>query len=66
VAESEMIVGRGRAMTEEERDERLERIERMLSVLVERQTVKDFYTIDEFVILSRKSAPLLSVGRAPE
>ena len=29
-------------------EERLERIEGMLAVLVERQTVRDFYTVEEF------------------
>jgi len=42
-------------MTEEERDARLERIERMLCVLVDRQTVKDFYEIDEFAKLAGKA-----------
>jgi len=37
-------------------EERLERIEAMLVVLVERQTVKDFYEVEEFARL---------VGRAP-
>lgn len=35
-------------------EQRLERIEAMLFVLVERQTVKDFYTVEEFAkIVSR-------------
>jgi Helix-turn-helix domain len=29
-------------------DERLERIETMLAVLIEQQTVRDFYTVEEF------------------
>jgi hypothetical protein len=37
-------------------EQRLEKIEAMLTVLVERQTVKDFYEIDEFARL---------VGKAP-
>lgn len=37
-------------------DERLEKIEAMLTVLVERQTVKDFYEIDEFAKLVGKAA----------
>ena len=41
-------------MTDEERDERLVRMEQMLSVLVERQLVKDFYQIDEFAKLVDK------------
>jgi hypothetical protein len=36
-------------------DERLEKIEAMLVVLVERQTVKDFYEIEEFAKLVGKS-----------
>jgi hypothetical protein len=39
-----------------ELDQRLDRIERMLATLVERQTVRDFYEIDQFAKL---------VGRAP-
>jgi hypothetical protein len=42
-------------MTDEELDGRLDRIERMLAVLVERQTVKDFYEIDEFAKLAGKA-----------
>jgi hypothetical protein len=42
-------------MTDDERDERLDRIERMLTILVDRQSVKDFYTIDEFAKLVRKA-----------
>jgi hypothetical protein len=42
-------------MTDDERDERLIRIERMLSVLVERQTLKDFYEADEFAKLAGKA-----------
>lgn len=37
-------------------DERLERIEAILASLVERQTVKDFYEVEEFARL---------VGKAP-
>ena len=37
-------------------DERLERIEAILTSLVERQTVKDFYEVEEFARL---------VGKAP-
>jgi Helix-turn-helix domain len=54
MAGAKLTVGEGRVMTEEERDERLERIEHMLSVLVQRQTVKDFYAIDEFAELVGK------------
>jgi len=36
-------------------DERLEKIEAMLTVLVERQTVKDFYSTDEVANLLGKS-----------
>jgi hypothetical protein len=36
-------------------EERLEKIEAMLVVLVERQTVKDFYEIEEFAKLVGKS-----------
>jgi hypothetical protein len=36
-------------------DERLEKIEAMLVILVQRQTVKDFYEIEEFSKLVRKS-----------
>ena len=36
-------------------DERLEKIEAMLVVLVERQTVKDFYQVEEFAKLVGKS-----------
>lgn len=36
-------------------EERLERIEAMLVALVERQTVKDFYEIEEFAKLVSKS-----------
>ena len=42
-------------MTDEERDERLLRIEQLLSVLVERERVKDFYQIDEFAKLVEKA-----------
>lgn len=38
-------------MTDDERDEKLLRIESMLATLVERQTVKEFYEIDEFARL---------------
>ena len=37
-------------------DERLERIEAMLTVLVDRQTVKDFYEIEEFAKIVGKAA----------
>lgn len=37
-------------------DERLEKIEAMLTLLVERQTVKDFYEIEEFANLVGKAA----------
>jgi len=36
-------------------EQRLEKIEAMLSVLVERQTVKDFYEVEEFAKLVGKS-----------
>jgi hypothetical protein len=36
-------------------DERLEKIEAMLVVLVQRQTVKDFYEIEEFAKLVGKT-----------
>ncbi len=36
-------------------DERLEKIEAMLAVLVERQTIKDFYEVEEFAKGVRKS-----------
>jgi hypothetical protein len=36
-------------------DERLEKIEAMLVVLVERQTVKDFYQVEEFAKIVGKS-----------
>ena len=32
-------------------EERLDRIEQMLAVLVERQTIKDWYTTEEFARL---------------
>ena len=35
-------------MTDEERDEKLTRIERMLTTLVERQQLRDWYTTQEF------------------
>jgi hypothetical protein len=38
-------------MTDQERDEKLDRIETMLAALLERQVVKDFYEIDEFARL---------------
>ena len=37
-------------------DDRLDRIESMLASLVERQTVRDFYTIEEFARLVGKAA----------
>lgn len=36
-------------------EQRLEKIEAMLSALVERQTVKDFYEVEEFARLVGKS-----------
>ena len=36
-------------------DERLEKIEAMLVVLVERQTIKDFYSTDEFAKIVGKA-----------
>ena len=42
-------------MTEEERDERLIRMEKMLTALVERQTIKDWYGIAEFARLVGKT-----------
>ncbi|WP_020469592.1 MerR family transcriptional regulator [Zavarzinella formosa] len=33
----------------------MDRVEQMLAVLVQRQTVKDFYTIEEFAILAGKA-----------
>jgi hypothetical protein len=36
-------------------DERLEKIEAMLVVLVERQTVRDWYSVDEFARIVRRS-----------
>jgi predicted nucleic acid-binding protein len=42
-------------MTDDQLHDRLNRIEQMLSVLVERQTVKDFYEVDEFAELVRKA-----------
>jgi hypothetical protein len=43
-------------MTDDYLDQRLERIERMLTALVERQTIKDYYEVEEFAKL---------VGKAP-
>jgi hypothetical protein len=37
-------------------DERLGRIEQMLAVLVERETIKDYYEIEEFARLVGKAA----------
>ena len=37
-------------------EQRLEKIEAMLAVLVDRQTVKDFYEIEEFARLVGKAA----------
>jgi hypothetical protein len=51
-----MIVGKECVMTAEEIGARLAKMEEMLSVLVERQSAKDFYEIDEFAKL---------VGKAP-
>jgi hypothetical protein len=42
-------------MSDAELGERLTRIEQLLSVLIERQTVKDFYDIGEFARLVGKS-----------
>jgi hypothetical protein len=42
-------------MTDEERDERLIRMEQMLYALVDRQSIKDFYQIDEFAKLAGKA-----------
>ena len=42
-------------MTDDERDASLKRIERMLFDLLERQTLKDFYEIDEFAKLVGKA-----------
>jgi hypothetical protein len=42
-------------MTDEERDQRLIRIEQMLNVLVERQQIKEFYPVDEFARLTGRS-----------
>ena len=50
-----MTVDEGREMTDDERDERLIRIEHMLTVLVDRQTMKDWYDIAEFARLAGKS-----------
>jgi hypothetical protein len=47
---------RGLAMTDEERDARLIRMEQMLSALLERQHVKEFYEIDEFARLVGKAS----------
>jgi hypothetical protein len=51
-----MIIVEGRVMIDGELNERLTRIEELLSVLVDRQTVKDFYQVEEFANL---------VGKAP-
>jgi hypothetical protein len=37
-------------------DERLDRIEQMLAVLVKRETIKDYYEIEEFARLVGKAA----------
>jgi hypothetical protein len=50
-----MSVEEGRLMTDDERDDRLNRIEQMLTILVDRQTLKDFYEIDEFAKLVGKA-----------
>jgi hypothetical protein len=42
-------------MTADAIESRLARMEQMLAILVERQTVKDFYEIDEFAKLVRKA-----------
>jgi hypothetical protein len=43
------------AVTDEERDERLDRIERLLSILVDRQQIKEFYPVDEFARLAGRT-----------
>ncbi len=43
-------------MTDQERDERLQRIESMVAQLVQRQQTKDFYEIDEFASLVGKAS----------
>jgi len=37
-------------------EERLDKIESMLAVLVERQTIKDYYEVEEFARLAGKAA----------
>jgi hypothetical protein len=46
---------KGEAMIDAELDERLARMEQMLVVLVERQTIKDWYDIAEFARLVGKT-----------
>ena len=43
-------------LTEVELDERLSRIEGMLTTLVERQQIKDFYEVDEFARLVERES----------
>jgi hypothetical protein len=46
-------------------DERLERIESMLFALIERQTIKDYYDIDEFArVVGRASFTCREMGKA--
>ncbi|WZP00532.1 hypothetical protein EP7_002178 [Isosphaeraceae bacterium EP7] len=42
-------------MSDEELKDRLERIERSLAMLVERETIKDFYDVEEFARLVGKA-----------
>jgi hypothetical protein len=51
-----MIVEEGCVMTDDELNGRFNRLEQLLTVLVERQTLKDHYDVDEFSRL---------VGKAP-
>lgn len=43
-------------MTENQTEERLDRIERMLASLIEREAIKDFYEIGEFARLVGKAS----------
>ena len=52
-ARDTQLAGKDVAMTVEER---LERIESMLTVLVDRQVIKDFYEVEEFAKLVGKSS----------
>ena len=47
-------MGARRVMSDADLDERLTRIEQLLSALVERQQIKDYYQIDEFAKLVGK------------